>query len=194
MLAAVAVAPHIYWIISRAAGVTALVLSSLAMCVGLSMGGRLIKGRSADLRALHESLTLATLGAVLVHGLSLLGDGYLHPSVADIAVPLVSSYETAWTSLGILAFWVMALLGLSYYARKRIGVQRWRVLHRFVALAWILGVIHSLGEGTDAGEAWFLAMTAVVVIPAVALLGVRWLAPSVSRTLNTTAPKIGETR
>ena len=37
-------------------------------------------------------------------------------------------------------------------------------------LAWALGVGHSLGEGTDAGEVWFLAMTGVAVIPVLVLL------------------------
>lgn len=64
----------------------------------------------------------------------------------------------------------MIALGLSYFARTRIGRQRWRALHRFTALAWALGVAHSLGEGTDAGQAWFLAMTAVVAVPALVLL------------------------
>jgi hypothetical protein len=39
----------------------------------------------------------------------------------------------------------------------------------------VLGVAHSLGEGTDAGQTWFLAMTGIVVIPALALLASRWL-------------------
>jgi len=34
----------------------------------------------------------------------------------------------------------------------------------------VLGVAHSLGEGTDAGQVWFLAMTAVVAVPAALLL------------------------
>jgi methionine sulfoxide reductase heme-binding subunit len=62
------------------------------------------------------------------------------------------------------------VLGLSYYARKHLGVRRWRALHRFTALAWVLGVAHSLGEGTDAGQVWFLAMTGVVAVPALLLL------------------------
>ncbi len=93
-------------------------------------------------------------------------------------MPFVSSYMTFWTTSGIIAFWVLALLGLSYYARTKIGVERWRRLHRFAALAWVLGIVHSLGEGTDAGETWFLAMTAVVVLPALALLAAKWLSPS----------------
>ena len=170
---ATAVGPHLYWITSRAAGIAALLLSSLSICIGLLMGGSIIKGHRLELRITHEALSLATLAALLVHGLSLLGDSYLHPSLGDVAIPFLSSYETLWTSMGIVAFWLLALLGLSYYARARIGVQRWRTLHRFTALAWILGLAHSLGEGTDAGQTWFLAMGAIVVVPALALLLVR---------------------
>jgi sulfoxide reductase heme-binding subunit YedZ len=172
---ATAVAPHLYWITSRAAGTAALVLSSLSVCVGLSIGGRLLKGRGPDLRVAHEALSLATLAALLLHGLALLGDGFLHPSLFELAVPFAARYRTLWTSAGIVAFWSMLLLGLSYYARARIGPRRWRMLHRFTALAWILGLVHALGEGTDAGQAWFLAMTVIVVVPAIALLATRWL-------------------
>lgn len=170
-----AVAPHLYWITSRAAGIAALILSSAAVCVGLSMGRRPPFLRTGDMRVTHEALSLATLAALAVHGLSLLGDGYLKPGLGDVAVPFLGSYRTLWTTIGIVAFWMLALLGLSYYARARIGVQRWRRLHRFAALAWALGIVHSLGEGTDAGQTWFLAMTAIAVLPALALLAARWL-------------------
>jgi methionine sulfoxide reductase heme-binding subunit len=176
---ATAVGPHLFWITSRAAGIAALLLSSLSVCIGLLMSGRTaLKGRRAELRVTHEALSLATLGALVVHGLTLIGDGFLHPSLADVAIPFVSGYKTVWTSMGIIAFWTLLVLGLSYYARTRIGVQRWRKLHRFAALAWVLGIAHSLGEGTDAGQAWFLATMAIVVIPALLLLASRWLSSS----------------
>jgi sulfoxide reductase heme-binding subunit YedZ len=174
---ATATGPHLFWIASRAAGITALLLSSLSVCLGLTMGARLLRGRWSDMRVTHEALSLATLLALAVHGLSLIGDSYLHPSLADVAVPFLGGYKTLWTSTGIVAFWMMALLGLGYYARGRIGAQRWRRLHRWVAVAWILGVVHSLGEGSDAGQAWFLVMTAVAVLPALGLLIGRHLAP-----------------
>jgi methionine sulfoxide reductase heme-binding subunit len=173
-LLATAVGPHVYWLTSRAAGTAALVLCSLSVAVGLLMGGRVMKGRGPDLRATHEALSLATIAALLVHVFSLLGDGFLRPSLGDVTIPFLSGYKTFWTSIGIIGFWAMLLLGLSYYARARIGQQRWRVLHRFTALAWVLGLAHALGEGTDAGQAWFLAMTAIVVIPAIGLLVTRW--------------------
>jgi methionine sulfoxide reductase heme-binding subunit len=170
--------PHMFWIVSRAAGIAALVVSSLSVCMGLLMGGRLLKARVSDLRVAHEALSLATIGLLLVHGISLLGDSYVKMSVADIALPFLGSYKTFWTSAGIVAFWGLLALGLSYYARARIGQARWRRLHRFTALVWLLGLVHALGEGTDAGQAWFLAMIAIVVAPALALLVYRHLAPA----------------
>ena len=137
-LPATSAAPHLFWLLSRAAGSAALVLSSLSVCLGLLMGGRLLKRRGTDLRVTHEALSLATLATLLVHGLSLLGDGFLHPSLADVAIPFAGAYKTLWTSAGIVAFWALAALGLSYYARGRIGQQRWRKLHRYTALAWAL--------------------------------------------------------
>jgi len=163
---------HFFWITSRAAGTAALLLSSLAVCAGLLVGGKLVRGRP-DLRHLHEALSLASLTALVVHAVALLGDSYLSPSLADIAIPFVSGYQRGWTTLGIVAGWAMLVLGLSYYARTRIGQRRWRTLHRFTALAWLAGLAHSLGEGTDAGQAWFVAATAIVVLPALGLLVLR---------------------
>jgi len=168
-----ALTPHLFWITSRAAGFAALVLASLAVSLGLLMSTKLLKGRTTDLRVAHDTLALATIVAIVVHGVTLLGDTFLHPSVVDIAVPFASSYKTFWTSLGIVGGWGLVLLGLSYYARRYVGAVRWRKLHRFTALAWLLGLAHALGEGTDAGQLWFLAMVALVAIPALALLATR---------------------
>src|SRR4051794_20206418 len=129
---------HLFWITSRAAGTAALLFSSAAVALGLMMSGRYLRARKPDLRVTHEALSLATMAALVVHAVALLGDGFLHPTVADIAIPFASSYRGPWMATGIVGGWMMILLGLSYYARGRIGVERWRRLHRFTALAWVL--------------------------------------------------------
>jgi sulfoxide reductase heme-binding subunit YedZ len=179
---ATATGGHLFWISSRAAGIAALLLSSAAVGAGLLQGGLRRRGRGGDLRAIHEALSIATILAIVVHGLTLLGDGFLNPSLADLTVPFVSSHQRVWTTLGILSGWALIVLGLSYYARTRIGVARWRRIHRFAALAWMAGLAHSLGEGTDAGQAWFIAATAIAVLPALGLLVIRWLRPTARPT------------
>ena len=180
-LLATSTSPHLFWITSRAAGTAALLLSSLGVCAGILMSGRFMRGRGADLRPLHEALSLATIAAVLVHGLSLIGDKYLHPSLIDVVVPFAGSYKTGWTSLGIVAAWALVLLGPSYYARRVIGQRRWVKLHRFTAVAWIGGIVHAIGEGTDSGSAWFLLLIAATTVPALVLLSLRNFQGSVAR-------------
>jgi sulfoxide reductase heme-binding subunit YedZ len=165
-------AEHAFWIPSRAAGIVALLVSSAAVAVGLTRRGK-------DWRVLHESLSLATMVALAVHAFSLLGDEYLKPSLADVTIPFVSGYERVWMTVGIVAGWAFVLLGLSCYVRGRIGPARWRKLHRFTALAWVMGIAHALMMGTDAGTAWFLLAAALAVIPAGALL-LRRLSPAIA--------------
>ena len=164
---------HLFWIASRAAGTLALLLSSASVAIGLMQGLRLAVPGARDLRPLHEALSLATLAAIGFHGAVLLGDSFMSPSIADLTIPFVSSYQRGWTTLGILSGWALIALGLSYYHRARIGVARWRRLHRFTALAWLAGLVHALGEGTDASQAWFLLAVAIAVAPALVLLLVR---------------------
>jgi sulfoxide reductase heme-binding subunit YedZ len=162
---------HFFWIASRAAGIVALLVSSASVGVGLMSRHR------RDLKPLHEALALATIAALVIHAVTLLGDNFMNPSVADIAVPLASSYKEFWTSLGIVSGWALVLLGLSYYVRDRIGLARWRTLHRFTALAWLGGLVHSLGEGTDAGQGWFLAGLGLAALPPLCLLAWRTAGP-----------------
>jgi methionine sulfoxide reductase heme-binding subunit len=167
--------PHLFWITSRAAGTAALVLASMAVTVGLMIGGKLMsgRGRGGDLRALHEALSLATLAAIAVHGVALLGDPYLHPGLSGISIPFAGRYRPFWTGLGIAAGWALGALGLSYYFRERIGAARWRALHRFTVAFWALGVVHTIGSGTDARTIWYVILLLVLVVPPLVMLPAR---------------------
>jgi sulfoxide reductase heme-binding subunit YedZ len=171
--ASTSVSTHLFWIISRGAGTTALILSSVAVCFGLAMAGKLVPGSTADRRSYHEVLSLSVMVAIAVHGLTLLGDSFLHPSLLDVTVPFALGYQRLATTLGILAGWGLIALGLSFYARDRIGRSRWKMIHRFTLLAWFGGLVHTLVEGTDAGQLWFIALVAITSAPVFVLLAMR---------------------
>jgi sulfoxide reductase heme-binding subunit YedZ len=166
---------HLFWITSRAAGGAALILASAAVAVGLMMGSKRQGSNKRDLRSIHEALSLTTLAMVALHGVTLLGDSYLNPGVAGIAIPFVGFYRPLWTGLGIVAGYGLAALGLTYYMRDRIGAARWRKVHRLTAAFWVLAIVHTIGAGSDAAQLWFLIASGVVVLPAAALLILRWL-------------------
>lgn len=164
---------HLFWITSRAAGTTAMILASAAVGFGLVMSGRLAKGPNNGRRVIHEILSLSVMVSIAVHGLALLGDRYLHPSLLDVTVPFASGHRPLATSAGIVAGWALIALGLSYYARARIGIQRWQVLHRFTLLAWAGALVHTFAEGTDARSTWFVALIGVTALPALIALSLR---------------------
>lgn len=148
---------HGWWLASRASGLVALVLVTVSVGLGLAMAGKVMRrpGLSKKLLAIHEQTALAGLVAIAVHGIALLGDPWLHPGVSGIAVPFAMSFKTAFTGLGVIGGYLAALLGLSYYVRKRVGARLWRKAHRATVLVYVLGLVHALGAGTDATAVWF---------------------------------------
>jgi sulfoxide reductase heme-binding subunit YedZ len=186
-----AAGPHLFWITSRAAGIAAMILASGSLGVGLLIRGRGESRRllGSDVRALHEALSLATIVAIAIHGLALLGDAYLHPSPLDLAIPFTGAYRPFWTGLGIVGGWGIAALGLSYYARARIGGARWRYLHRFIPIFWALAIVHTIGAGTDAGQPWLLIAIAVPTVPALLLLLGRLAGPPADPAQTQQAPR-----
>jgi sulfoxide reductase heme-binding subunit YedZ len=164
-------AHYLFWITSRAAGTTAMVFASASVGIGLAAAAKLLK--APDRLNIHQAFALATMVAIAVHGLSLLGDTYLRPTLLDVTVPFAFSYKTIPTSIGIVAAWGMIILGVSYYVRRWIGVRRWKMMHRFTALAWLFGLVHAFTTGSDAGQLWFIALIGLTAAPALVLLASR---------------------
>ncbi len=162
---------HGWWIASRSAGVVALIAVALSVILGLLMANGLPrrKGATRIMLALHESTALAALVAIAVHGIALLGDPWMHPTVKQIVVPFTIAYRPFWTGLGIIAGFVAALLGLSFYARKRIGPRLWRRVHRATIVVWVLGVAHTIGAGTDGSQRWMQVTMVATGVPIVFL-------------------------
>lgn len=164
------VADHGWWLASRASGIVALALVTASVLLGLTMASRALRGPRIGpaLSAIHEQTALTGLVCVAVHGIALLGDGWLHPGPEGVLVPFAIAYRPAWTGLGIVAGYLGAALGLSFYARHRVGPRLWRRAHRLTVVVYALAVAHTLGAGTDAGSPWLrrplLASAAVVTI------------------------------
>ena len=165
---------HAWWLVSRSAGIVALAAMTASTILGLALAnglvGRRVRGASI---AVHEHLSLITLIAIVVHGEALLGDAFLDPSVADIAVPGLIDYRPLAIAAGIVGGYLTAAVALSFYARRRIGPGRFRALHRFSAVAWVLSVVHTITAGSDTGAAWLRVPMFASVGVVLALLAAR---------------------
>ncbi len=172
---------YVWWLASRASAIVALCLISIAVFIGLLMSTKSVRPPlKRSLLRLHEHVALAGLVAIAVHGGTLLGDHWLKPGLAGITVPLAIGYRPGFVAAGIVGGYLAAALGLSYYARRRIGARLWRRLHRATAVVWLLGVIHALGAGSDASTVWLRAIVLVTGIPIVYLALLRVL-PALGR-------------
>ena len=120
------------------------------------------------LSAIHEQTAVTGLVAIAVHG--------AHPARRSVAQsrarrdldPLPDGLQDRFGSgLGIIAGWLAALLGLTFYIRRRIGPRLWRRAHKATVLVYALGVAHTLGAGTDASSPWLFSPV-VASIPVIA--------------------------
>ena len=188
-------AQHAWWLASRASGILALVLVTISVGLGLTMAGRWARkpGLPRVLTAIHEQTAVTALAAIAVHGVTLLGDPWLNPGPTGIAVPFTMAYRPLWTGLGIVAGYLGALLGLSFYIRRRIGPRLWRQAHRLTVVVYALAVAHTLGAGTDASTPWmriwlFATAPVIAVLFVARMIGAR-RATRGKRTTERPAPQ-----
>jgi len=183
-----------WWLASRASGIVALVLVTVSVGIGLAMAGGVLRkpGLKRTLMSLHEQAALAGLVAISVHGATLLGDAWLHPTVTQIVVPFTLTYRTVFTGLGVVAGYLAALLGLSFYVRRRIGARLWRKLHRATVVVYALGVVHAIGAGTDATTSWLRAFLVITGVPIAALFATRVTGLARRRRVRALVPRTAE--
>ncbi len=166
-----------WWLASRASGITAFVLVACSVMLGLAMATKILRGRVKPpvLVKLHEHLALAGLVAITVHAITLLGDAWLNPGPVGLLVPFTMDHEPIFTGFGIVAAYLAALLGLSFYVRRRIGTRRWRSLHRLTLLVYVLSVAHTVGAGSDMATPWLPTLLVLTGAPIIFLTVVRLL-------------------
>lgn len=184
---------QIFWFASRSLGLVAIGMLGISVAVGLAMSGRLMRrpGMTAKIRRFHEASTLVTLGLIVAHGGVLLFDSYLRPGLAGITLPFAIGYRPVYTGLGIIAGWLAAILGLSFYARRRIGASTWRKLHRFTIVAYLLALVHVVGAGTNGTSAWMLALLTALTAPIVFAFTYRVLPGASFASINRSAIRAG---
>lgn len=165
---------YVWWLAGRSAGIVAMAALTASVLIGLSMAARAMPPRwRKSAVKLHEHLALISLGAIAAHGALLAGDPWLKAGVKGVVVPFAMSYRPLWTGLGVVGGYLVALLGLSFYARRRIGPRLWRKLHRFTVVGYALALAHALGSGTDAAIPAVRYAMLASALPVVFLLALR---------------------
>ncbi len=144
-----------FWLLARASGLTAYLLLTLSVLAGLALKSRVLHSvRPAAVADTHRFLAVLGLGAIALHGVSLLLDTTVHLTPLALLVPGASSYRPLATGIGVLAAELMLVVYASFSLRKRIGVRNWRRLHWATYAIFAAATAHGLAAGTDASRPW----------------------------------------
>ena len=160
-------------------------LITLAVLLGLTMAAKLLRrpGLGRDARAAPRARRARGAGRDRrPRRCPCSATSGCTPGSAGLTVPFTMGYRPLFTGLGIIAGYLAALLGLSFYVRRRIGVKP--VAAGCTARrcsSGCSGVVHTLGAGTDAATVWLRAFVLAPAIPIVYLLVARFWPQAVAR-------------
>lgn len=162
------------WFISRSSGVVAYVLITLSVLLGLVQSGNLFRAYIAPLLSLglHSYFSWIGLGLSLLHGIVLVGNEYISFGLTQVFIPFISEYRPISVGLGIIAFYLMLLLSLSFYARSYLGQENFRTLHYTSFVAFVLVTAHGLLAGTDSVPLWWMYTGSLMAVLALTILRV----------------------
>jgi predicted ferric reductase len=149
--------PKIFWFLSRGSAIAAFWVLWLAMAMGIIITNKMaqIWPGIPPAYEVHQYTSLFGMALALFHAFILTGDHFIHYTVAQVLVPFASmNYRPTWVGIGQMAFYVWAIVNLSFYVRKRIGKKAWHWIHFLSYASFIGAMLHGIYSGTDASAPW----------------------------------------
>jgi len=160
--------PHIWWYLSRAAGIVAWLMLTASVLWGIVLATDLFpKWRHAPtLLAMHRWLAGLTFFFIAGHLVTLLFDSYARFRVADLLVPFSSTWNPTAIAVGIVALYMLIAIELTALAMKKLSRKWWRDVHIASYFVFWSVSIHGALTGTDTAKTLYVA-TAIVALAAV---------------------------
>lgn len=158
----------VLWYASRATGVVALLLLTAVMLLGLlvTRQGRLPGLPRFAVSGLHRNLSLLAVAFVVVHVVAAVADGYVKIPLTAAVIPLTSSYERFWLTLGAVSLDLMLAAAVTSLLRRHLSRRAWRAVHLTAYLSWPVAWFHSVFASGDLrhGPLFLLAIACAVVV------------------------------
>jgi predicted ferric reductase len=175
------------WAFGRASGFVSLALFTVTVLLGIvNRSGRpLLTLPRFSVTILHRNMALLATVFLGLHVGSLMLDSYAKLNPIDVVVPFLGSFKPFWQGLGTVALDLVLAVVVTALVRQRIGQRAFKAVHWFAYGIWPVSMVHSIGNGTDAGSGWFVllavASTAVIVAALLWRLSATFLETSKAR-------------
>lgn len=165
------------WYLNRSTGLVILVLLTCTTVLGLlSTGGRPGGWLPRFVtQSVHRNLALLSVMMLAAHITTAVADTYVDIRWWQALLPVGASYQPLWLGLGAVAFDLIVVVVATSLLRHHLSQRIWRGVHALSWVAWVLGVAHGIGIGTDvrSGAAWAVTPTVVCVGVVAVAAGVR---------------------
>ena len=165
------------WFLNRGSGILLMVLMTVTVVLGvLAMGGRPGRGVPRFVtQAVHRNLALLSVVALVAHVVTAVMDEFVDIRWWHAVVPAGAGFEPLWVGLGTLAVDLVLVVVVTSLVRTRLSHRAWRSVHYLAWVAWLLGVAHGIGVGTDieSRTLWAIAPTLLCIVAVVIAAGVR---------------------
>ena len=142
------------WLAARALGITAYQLLGLQVATGVLLShprNGAAWQRTRQALPWHELLTVFTWAFLALHIALLAVDPYADVGVLGALVPGLSGYRPPAVAIGTVAVCDMLFTAVTAKWTRLLPRGMWLKAHRFAAVAFLLGWVHSVLAGTDSG-------------------------------------------
>jgi len=161
--------PHIWWYLSRAAGIVAWLMLTASVLWGVVLATDLFPKwrRPAWILDMHRWLAGLTFFFVAGHLVTLLFDSYAHFVPQDFVIPYASTWRPTAIAVGVVALWLLVAVEVTALAMKKLSKTWWRDIHIASYFVFWAVSIHAALAGTDTSKTLY-TVTAIVALAAVA--------------------------
>jgi len=142
------------WLAARAAGITAYLILTFIIAMGLILSHPVNRSTwklSKRLFPWHENLFVFLLAFLAAHIVSIILDPYAGVGIAGSFIPGLSSFRSVPVALGTLALYGLLITGLTARYTKWPPAGWWLKLHRLSIVVWALTWAHGILSGADTG-------------------------------------------
>jgi predicted ferric reductase len=165
------------WLLIRGSGLVAFGLLALATIWGLLISTKIL-GRAVKAKGVawfHESLGIGSLLATIVHMVALSVHDYVDFTWGQILLPGQATWRPLATALGVIGFYTLAIVTLSFYVKSWIGQKAWKTIHHMSFGLFVTILAHGILAGTDTTHPVVVTLYAATAAATVILITVRIL-------------------
>lgn len=180
---------QLMWYVTRAAGIMAYLLLWLSTAWGLAVSSKILDNllHRSFTYDFHQFISLLSIGFLALHIIVLSADKYMPYSLAQMLFPFISPYRPLWVGIGVIAFYLILLVTVTFYMKSKIGMKAFRTIHVLSLLGYFGAVAHSFFSGTDSPLAVTIIMYGGTFL-SVIFLFVYWLMTALQKKATQKRP------